>query len=78
MNNLSSYCGLVDAKIRASDKDLPVPMTFPVTPTYLALPTQLKNDPSSQKERPQIEDNGMDVGHEKPILLRDYWLVKEN
>ena len=25
MKNLSSYCGLVDAKIRASDKDLPVP-----------------------------------------------------
>ena len=24
MNNLSSYCGLVNAKIRASDKDLPV------------------------------------------------------
>ena len=24
MNNLSSHCGLVDAKIRASDKDLPV------------------------------------------------------
>ena len=24
MNNLSSYCGFVDAKIRASDKDLPV------------------------------------------------------
>jgi hypothetical protein len=24
MDNLSSYCGLVDAKIRASDKDLPV------------------------------------------------------
>ena len=24
MNNLWSYCGLVDAKIRASDKDLPV------------------------------------------------------
>ena len=23
VNNLSSYCGLVDAKIRASDKDLP-------------------------------------------------------
>jgi hypothetical protein len=22
MNNLSSYCGVVDAKIRASDKDL--------------------------------------------------------
>ena len=24
MNNLSSYCGLVDAKIRVPDKDLPV------------------------------------------------------
>ena len=24
MNNMSSYCGLVDAKIRASDKDIPV------------------------------------------------------
>ena len=24
MNNLLSYCGLVDAKIRASDNDLPV------------------------------------------------------
>jgi hypothetical protein len=26
MNNLLSYCGLVDAKIRASEKDLPVQM----------------------------------------------------
>ena len=25
MNNLSSYCGLVDVRINASDKDLPVP-----------------------------------------------------
>ena len=24
MNNLSSYCGLVDARISDSDKDLPV------------------------------------------------------
>ena len=24
MNNLLLYCGLIDAKIRASDKDLPV------------------------------------------------------
>ena len=24
MNNLSSYCGLVDAKVKATDKDLPV------------------------------------------------------
>ena len=28
MNNLSSYCGLVDAKKRASDKDLPVMEVF--------------------------------------------------
>ena len=28
MNNLLSYCGLVDAKIRASDKDLPVRLAF--------------------------------------------------
>ena len=28
MNNVSSYCGLVIAKIRASDKDLPVLNTF--------------------------------------------------
>jgi hypothetical protein len=25
MNNLLSYCGLVDARISASEKDLPVP-----------------------------------------------------
>ena len=27
MYNLSSYCGLVDAKIKASDNDLPVKAT---------------------------------------------------
>ena len=27
MNNLSLYCGLVDARISASDKDLPVSST---------------------------------------------------
>ena len=27
MNNLLSYCGLIVTKIRASDKDLPVPNT---------------------------------------------------
>ena len=26
MNNLSSYCGLTDSRMRASDKDLPVPI----------------------------------------------------
>ena len=28
MNNQLSYCGLVDAKLRASDKDLPVQEKF--------------------------------------------------
>ena len=28
MNNLWSYCGLVDVRINASDKDLPVPLWF--------------------------------------------------
>ena len=28
MNSLSSYCGLVDAKIRTSDKDLPVSFCY--------------------------------------------------
>ena len=29
MNNMLSYCGLIDAKIRASDKDLPVMKIWP-------------------------------------------------
>ena len=39
MNNQMSYCGLVDAKIRASDKDLPVLTEnyLPVQCTYTAL-----------------------------------------
>ena len=31
---LVSYCGLVDAKIRLSDKDLPVIQTFEVSTTF--------------------------------------------
>ena len=34
MNNLSSYFGLVDAKIRASEKDLPVCTCFLLQPKY--------------------------------------------
>ena len=33
MNNLSSYCGLVDAKIRASDKDLLVQIQYMKIPS---------------------------------------------
>ena len=35
MNNLLSYCGLVDARIRASEKDLPVRVFF--IPVFLWL-----------------------------------------
>ena len=39
MNNLSSYCGLDDAKIRASHKDLPV-----VAETPICVPNKSKNE----------------------------------
>ena len=44
MNNLSSYCGLVDAKIRASDKDLPVQAlgTLIFCSSYVVHPDLLK------------------------------------
>jgi hypothetical protein len=43
MNNLSSYCGLVDAKIRASDKDLPVTTSEMIISTNNFIFLQLKN-----------------------------------
>ena len=36
MNNLLSYCGLIDAKIIASDKDLPVIQKKQIINMYLA------------------------------------------
>ena len=36
MNNLSSYCGLVDAKIRTSDIDLPIPVRIGTFNFFLA------------------------------------------
>ena len=39
MNNLLSYCGLVDARISASEKDLPVPLTLLSPCTLLWLPS---------------------------------------
>ena len=43
MNNLLSYCGLVDAKIRASDKDLPVQQSVMVILSCLAKKNQNLN-----------------------------------
>ena len=39
MNNLLSYCGLVDAKIRASDKDLPVQSKNSAPPPHIFGPS---------------------------------------
>jgi hypothetical protein len=37
MNNLSSYCGLTDARMRASEKDLPVKLGFGPFTVFLIL-----------------------------------------
>ena len=43
INNLSSYCGLVDAKIRASDKDLPVQLDYMELEIHLSLCSMMEN-----------------------------------
>ena len=48
MNNLSSYCELVDAKIRASDKDLPVTKDYIV---YRIAPFLMRQLVYNQKRR---------------------------
>ena len=52
MNNLLSYCGLVDSRISASDKDLPVN----------------EWSKNSGKEKTHIHDNGVDDITEKKLL----------
>ena len=49
MNNLLSYCGLVDARINASEKDLPVLQIFD---NATAIPELRKNLQISTKSRP--------------------------
>ena len=51
MNNLSSYCGLVDAKIRASDKDLPV--------------TKIKIFDDNREHNKKVESGGKLCGTDK-------------
>ena len=41
MNNLLSYCGLTDSKMRASDTDLPVPNGVGA---YFAIPLTHQGD----------------------------------
>ena len=56
MNNLLSYRGLVDAKIRASDKDLPVRGFISITYFFFCITFQVKEPESfRQLSLPQIE-----------------------
>ena len=43
MNNLLSYCGLVDEKRRASDKDLPVQPDYMELEIHLSLCSMMEN-----------------------------------
>ena len=51
MNNLPSYCGLVDAKIRASDKDLPVQRFAGFFPVRRFTNMAVINPPESKLEK---------------------------
>ena len=69
MNNLLSYCGLVDARIRASDKDLPViqrkkKMLLQLFLLQLRLPTMPKKD--------QIKGNAKENWEQElDLILKD-------
>ena len=66
MNNLSSYCGLVDAKIRASDKDLPIQKKQKETLAFQMKQERLlegKLIEAQRKEVPQEEKGGFQLLH---------------
>ena len=44
MNNLSSYCGLVDAKMRTFDRFLPVPLKKNLNYTFFVLSDVITRD----------------------------------
>ena len=41
MNNLLSYCGLTDSRMRASEKGLPVQIKVPLTPLVVMKMTRI-------------------------------------
>ena len=62
MNTQSSYCGLVDAKIRASDKDLPVCLPVCLSATFdlfEALCGHFAKLSSEKKETPRDSIGGL-------------------
>ena len=54
MNNLLSYCGLIDSRMRASEKDLPV---------YILFTVQLKKD-FSAKFCAELLENAAEIPRE--------------
>ena len=74
MNNLSSYCGLVDAKIRASDKDLPVQSLQQPPPMSLCLSSESLASICSGL---QALDSGVaDISEEIDNNTTDYQIIK--
>ena len=61
MNNLSSYCGLTDSKMRASDTDLPVKNCA----SYLK-----KNNRQIRSDKSGLLTTDNDLFKERPFLLR--------
>ena len=71
MNNLSSYCGLVDAKIRASDKDLPVnKLKFPLLTIFLSIPLN-KLPPAFHEEHFRAEFCSLAIVRTRVFVLMD-------
>ena len=63
MNNLLSYCWLVDAKIRASDKDLPVHLFGDVTNAPLTFEKKQPLNKSLPVKKQQLPAK-------KPLLVK--------
>ena len=74
MNNLASYCGLVDARISASDKDLPVMFVHLLMCTLCMAILVLKTEGSTLIFKPDISDESEPSWLEPELELKDFQL----
>ena len=77
MNNLLSYCGLVDAKIRASDKDLPVERIYNFHLLYIfSLESGLSIGSSSNARAPikktRLQSDACELFRSQQIIGRTF------